>query len=422
MRYAFPRMTTIGLKRSAPSVEALQRRAESLGVELQESLVRVLSQLPCGKSGPSAIAEELRLSRVIISRLVNALECRDALEVLHRVPGPESIRGFLNAALGRGGSEDAVARARAAVESFEALIREVFGTRSALDAFLSANSDSARDRFEMAGRQAVFKGMSELLGARAETWLCSLVITPGEGGVDRPDILAIHGALGVRQLRPDATVCFGYLGPAQKPTSAPAQSARRLAMGKVSLEPYFAHPPAPLEIVEVGGVPAWVMRHASPGRKSLVDMLRVDHARSASPGTGSDTPRQPPDRTKPVRSLWALTDLPSIKLIFDVVLAPDLARRVVPTHRVYDTSIRGIASPDDPSRLIDVRTASEAVEPLGDRPDCLDCEEIPRYSEMLQHACAECGIDPTGYSAFRLRVQYPVYGWQFCMLFEERDG
>lgn len=406
---------------TVPSAGVLLGRAESLGVVMRESLIAVLEGLPGASRSPSALAESLGLSRVIMSRLVNALDCKEPVEVLHRLPGPESIRGFLGAASQRGLVNGVIARAQSSVDSFEVLIREVFGTRSALDAFLSANSPAARERFELSGRQAVFKGMSELLGARAETWLCSLVITPGAGGFERPDILAIHGALGVRQLRPDATVCFGYLGPAKAGHERAAPAARRLAMGAADLEPFYLNPPAPLEIIDVGGVPTWVLRNASPGRNAMVDMLRVDVARSAKPGDGSEGAADAgQDRGKPVRSLWALTDLPSNKLIFDVLLAPELERLVTPVSRVYDTSIRGVARPEDRTRLIDVRTPNEPVEHLGTDHSGLDCDDVPRYAEMLTHACRSTGVDPRGYSAFRLRVQYPVYGWQFCMLFEDR--
>lgn len=400
-------------------MDSLHNRANALGEELKRTISKVLDQLACGQNGPSAIAEALGLSRVILSRLLNALDRDSFLEVLHRVPGPESIRGFLVAAGKQGVSESAIRAAHQAVDGFEVFIREVFGTRSALDAFLSANSPEARDRFEMSGRQAVFKGMSELHGARAETWLCSLVVTPGEGGVDRPDILAVHGALGVRQLRPDVTVCFGYLGPAGKQGQDPAQTSRKLAMGKVDLEQFYANPPAPLDITEIGGVPTWVLQHTMPGRNSLVDMLRVDHARSAKPGDGT-AGRDTADASKPVRSLWALVDLPSTKLLFDVILAPELASRYAPSIRVYDTAIRGIVDPKDASRTIDRRTASEHVESLGTDLTQLNCEELPRYAEMTEYACRRCGLDLSGYEAFRLRVQYPVYGWQFCMMFDDR--
>ena len=44
-----------------------------------------------------------RVDRVLISRILNAVKCDDPLEALQRLPGPESLRGFvpgkLNAAI-----------------------------------------------------------------------------------------------------------------------------------------------------------------------------------------------------------------------------------------------------------------------------------------------------------------------------------
>ncbi|MCA9281962.1 MAG: hypothetical protein H6812_10980 [Phycisphaeraceae bacterium] len=413
-------MSSIRAKSAAPSIDSLHARANALGEGLQRTLSGVLAQLECGTRGPSALAEDLGLSRVIMSRLLNALDRDSFLEVLHRVPGPESIRGFLSAAQQRGADDDCIRLAHGSVDGFEVLIREVFGTRSALDAFLSANSPEARDRFEMSGRQAVFKGMSELHGVRADVWICTLVVTPGEGGVERPDIMAIHGAVGVRQLRPDVTVCFGYLGAATGTRSGTNRSNRELAMGKVDLEQFYTNPPAPLDIADIGGVPTWTLKTTSPGRNSLVDMLRVDVAKSARPGDGT-VGKDSGDRSKPVRSLWALVDLPAARLEFDVILAPEIASRVRPAYRVYDTAIRGVAFPNDPNREIDRRAALEQIERLGENRSALFCDGFPLYREMVEHASERCGLNLAGYEVFRLRVQYPVYGWQFCMLFNDPD-
>lgn len=63
--------------------------------------------------------------------------------------------------------------------------------------------------------------------------------------------------------------------------------------------------------------------------------------------------------------------------------------------------------------------AHESVEFLGRDLRTVYAQEIPRYTDILRHLCDEFALDPDEFRGYRTRIQYPVYGWQICMTFEQ---
>jgi hypothetical protein len=112
---------------------------------------------------------------------------------------------------------------------------------------------------------------------------------------------------------------------------------------------------------------------------------------------------------------------PSEWFVVDALLHDDVWPGVRPELRVYDTVVRGITHPDNPSRQGDRLDLLEYVEELGTGPDAFRIPEFPRYPELVRSACERLGWDASRLRGFRCKVRYPIYGSQIGLAFPLKD-
>jgi len=378
---------------------------EAVGASLRRSFDELLNVVPGVERRPSALAERLGVHRVIVSKLVNALRREDPLEVLQQMPGPESLRAVCEGALALGGvPSSTAARARACADRFEALIRERFGTRGALDAAISDENDALRRRYEESARSDAFNGMRHVLGVEGETWLTTMIFAPGAGD-DALAVTTLHGVLGMRRLRPDSPVRFTF-GP---PYRAPGVEPDPLAQS-VELADLYTNEPAPIETELNNGQLVHRLATGGVGKDALVDMLAVSH-----------DPRGSRRYAAPDRALGGVAlfhDVPVRVLHCDAIVHESVFPGPGPRLLAYNPGSRGPANPNDPSRDIDRHEVSERVESRRLDLDRITARGIPNYGAMLGRVFAEIGADPGAYRAHRVRIPYPVTGFQYVLAFE----
>lgn len=376
-----------------------------IGERLRSSMRGLLASMPDGGSSPTALARSLGVNRVIMSRLLNAMAQDDMYEFLHRVPGPESLRAIAAAAPEHGVAAGDVERAMDAVEAFAELIRGEFGTRGALNAAMLSGRDGLQLRFEQTSRYHIYKGMRQVMGVEAETWVTSMVFVPGAGDEDTVSVTTIQGALGMRRLRSDAEVYFTF-GP---PFVEPGATSDR-TRSPVTLEDLYTNAPADLETHTAAGQLIHRFANQSLGKRAIVDMLAVSHdpkgsRRYAAPG-------------KTHRGMVVFTDIPVRTLICDAIVHRSLFPGSAPEVRFYKPGTRGPADPNDPTRDIDRVHFSERAESLEGGAERFDVPEIPRYAAMVARVFERIGQDPGEYRVCRLRMTYPVPGYQHVLAFE----
>ena len=185
-------------------------KARVVGEHLAAGLRAVLQALPDRPTRPSMLARALDLNRATASKLLSATAKEDPLELLHGIPGPEPLRGLLESAATAGVNADLVAKALLAVEEFDHLIRIDAGTRGALDAVISSALPGVREKVELASKYSVFKGMGQLKGVQADTWLGAAIVTPSGADPLRHDLTWLTAGLGIQRLRSDVTIAFSY--------------------------------------------------------------------------------------------------------------------------------------------------------------------------------------------------------------------
>lgn len=373
-----------------------------VGDRLARTLREVIRAIPGGEPKPTAMAKRLGMSRVILSRLLGAVTREDSFEVLQRVPGPESLRRLTTEARKLGVSEGLVRSAEEAIDDFGRLIREEFGTRGALHAAVSPRKPELERRFGVASRYQVFKGMRAIMGVEAETWLNCMIFTPTAGDEESVTVTSIDGPLGLRRLRPDIAVHITCGSPTGKDLS--------VTTGPVTLEEFYENRAARVETKKEGSKLVHRLVDDQLGRRSAVDMLGLAYT------PGGSRRYSAPDR--PQRGSAWFPDIPVKRAVFDVLVHDSLYPGSEAKFVVYNPGSRGLANPSDRSRDIDRVPIPEGVEALHKREGRFTIAETPKYEQMLMKVLGAIGVDPRELRLFRVRMAYPVYGFQYVMMFD----
>jgi hypothetical protein len=116
--------------------------------------------------------------------------------------------------------------------------------------------------------------------------------------------------------------------------------------------------------------------------------------------------------------MFAEVSIPAEVLQLDVFVHRGVYPGSDPEVRVYDTSFEGVADANDRARDIDVLDVLEHAVPLGEGLSSCRSGDVPRYLELVRHACARLGWDGGAFRGYRCRVEYPIYGSQVAMLFD----
>jgi len=378
---------------------------------LVAALRTVLQALPGAPHSPSPLAQRLGLSRVTISKLMGALERSTPYDTLERMPGPDSLTDFVAAAAKLGVESALVEQAQRAIDEFEALIRDRFGTRAALHAAIGGGSLPLRSRVDQAARAEVFKGLRQILGVEANTWLTSMFFVPSGDDPEAVSVTTIHGPLGMRRLRPDTQVYFTF-GP---PYPEPGNGAD-LTQTPISLQEYYTNEPASFDVSMMGGQLRHRLNDDRLGKHAVADMLAVSHTakgsrRYAAPGST-------------LRGVSLFVDTPVRMLICDAILHRDVFPDSQPQLLVYNPGARGPANPNDRDRDIDRVAVTETVAFVPATPQRFEVSEVPNYRKMVARVCGLIGRSLDEFCVYRLRMPYPVPSFQVGIAFTapERPG
>jgi hypothetical protein len=400
-----------------PSPAAIQRRLRSVGAELGRTLSTVLAALPGAPLRPNQLAREVGVNRAVASRVLSATAKRDPMEILHLVPGPEPLRRLVRSTVRRGVSPTLAADAEQAIREFDLLIRKDAGTRAALDAMISSSLPGARERFELASKYSVYKGLSQLKGVQGEHWIGTAVVAPSADDPLKHDLTWLNGAIGMQRLRPGVSVRFSYRHRrGDELVGADPEAAPTL--GVVPLDEFCVNPPARLEAQATEGTIQYTLPDDLLGPHQVVDMFVVDHHPAAMRRFAGDAPRHR-------NSLFVEPAIPVGTLVFDVILHEEAFPGSEPRLMVYDTGYDGIANVNDPDRDLDRVDVQDAVEFIGHDMSRFSAIEFPRYGDALLHLAERFGWDPGRFRGYRTRIRYPVFGWQVCLSFDPpvaRDG
>lgn len=376
------------------------------GIELQSLLGSVLASIAPEQVRPLWLVNTLGLNKDLASRLVNALACSDPVAVVHSLPGPVPLRQFVDAAGRSGASPERVTLARAAVDRFDALMREHFDERGELDALLGASLREARRKAESTAKQAMYRGSVGLKGVSCETSFVAFLIAPSKEAPGWCDTAMVGGMLGLRRHRPDSIVEY---------TSVLAeQDHRRVPLfegNESGLIPEFCHPTdPPIETTGDGERVRYLLGGKGVGRQAAVNIVLGEFY-------PKNHPQQPvPDRPSE-RWVYATIEQPSRRLVLDVLLHESVWPSVLPQLRIYDTCIHGTCDPASPRAERQQLMLAESIDMLGTGVQRARHTHIPRHTDLLRKVADSRGWSPEAFRVHRCEIMYPVYGSQVCVVY-----
>jgi len=392
------------------SHETLELRINRVGATLRARLARILEQVPGADSGPQRLASELKLDKVLTSRLLKAVRSDDAMSVIHRAPGPDPLRRVVRASVRHGVKPDDISAAYSAVDEFEELIRADVGDRSSLEAILSSWVPEARRDFELRRKQAAFRAISQLKGMQADVFAETAIFWPSDDP-QRMDVVWIKAVTGLARLRPSAVVKFtskrGVESPDRRRPLTLAGEPIETVKNTVIAD--FCTEPAPEVTARVMGEQThYLLERVNLGdsvRIVTVEVNRAEIPRFVAASRG--------------RRAWASSDvtIPAQRLQFDMLVHPECFPGEHPDLRVYDTTILGTADRNDPAREIDVLDIIENVDQLGVGIARFGSSDVPRYRQLVEHVFEQLGFDPALPRGYRVATDYPVHGSQYVMSF-----
>lgn len=410
----------------------LVERSSRLGARLAECFTLLLAALPKEALGTVGLARHLGIDKVLASRLLKALRQNDPVATLHHMPGPDPLRRVAEALRSRGASDLTVNQSLDAIASFELLIREETGDRSALDAILAGLVPAARSGFELRRKQAAYRAMSQLKGVAARINIATVLLAPGSDPT-RIDVVWVFGTLGIQRLRAGVVVKFASrrLGPTPSPRSPQTLAGKpvdaAVGLDDFRLDHHCTSDAPGLLVHRIGDVCHYALADRGFGPRSAVDLVFAEVNRNELDRLRASGPAAPtPSSAPPVRPrktyFFAEVPIPTETLQFDVFVHDGVFPEQQPELVVYDTALEGVASPNDPARDMDRLDLAETVKPLGRGVDGARSRDFPSYQDVLNEVLGALAWDGRRFTGWRTRIDYPMYGSQVTLSFAPGAG
>lgn len=413
----------------APSLEPAERAAAAqIARRLAVEFRAVVTLLPKEDRTASAMSRALGVDRNTCQRLVASLALEDPNEsLLVRMPGVLGLRQVIEA-IGKQSREPAageqLAAATAAVDALQVLIDRVAGSQRRLRHRLEADIDfgtSPRGPSDDSGaRRNLFRAAAELVGRWSDvmTTMSIIRLHPDDPGLT--ETARIQGRIGHMWRASAVPLEIGAttpgviaLDPLKSDDGAPMQTFKdRPARGDTPdslIDEFCSHPLPKVTSRAHGKHSIHVIDPSEPASSCPTDIV-VGHRRS--------TPdRHPATLDPPIGEISSLIVYPCRRLVADVFLHRDVARRCSCTTELH---LGGF-----PAGATGHRARWSTRFPGGPRLDLLGSglartatSAYARQTELTAHVFERLGWDPAQFIGYRIDVTYPIWQSAYCLLFD----
>ena len=389
--------------------------AEQLARRLTGELRALVGLLPEPERGASAMARALGIDRVTCQRIVGAVARVEAgPQTLVQLPGIQGLRQFTQAMRKRSGSRahaEQLAAADAAIDRFESLLRELGGSQRQLRARITADGivgpplappdhDSARE--------ALFNAAAAVTGRSTQTLIDIRIARPAPADPGLTEGLRVRGYLG--HAFADEALPLEMFGsaPLQARTSGPAFLPLDTG-ADTPLLAEFCSRPLPRMMTRSAGDRVFQLIEPDPEAPHAPMDIVTAH-RAAQPDI------HPAAMRPAIGEMWTLITFPARRLVYDVFLHRDIARRCIPSMEVH---LRGYDTHPLGARRWSTRfPGAQRLEVLSHGIEQADTPTFDRHQGLLAHAFARAGWDPSEFVGFRSEVFCPVWRAGYCMVFD----
>lgn len=416
---------------SGPAAEGSQTPSnasfEMAAIGVMEKLHLAFADLLGGVSAATGTCAEVEKAFGIDAKLawqvLRIATVSNPLAAGTNVPARVSIQRLLKAAARRGVVQEITERVLAAYNEFERLMEDHAGDRTTLETMLSAHLPEIRAKQELAAKETIFRGVSQLRGVVQDAELAAYFWHPSQtpGHID---MAILGGVFGLRRVHPNAYVNVWMMCDSPSSEHRLLTLERKVAISSTdSLLTDFCTPlptPALMETFERMGSKEQATTY-TPGKdvglQSAIDVVQGSFTPTGSAEYQADG--------RPQTAISSFVDIPTKRLTMDMFVHKDVYVDSTPEISVYDMvpiakELPGIMrSPERERARVGVQERITSI--TGGLPHAR-LPHIPRYAEMLKRVCDKLGWNPGDFRGYRLDVQYPVYGAEYWIMFMRQDA
>jgi hypothetical protein len=318
------------------------------------------------------------------------------------------LRIFIGAASRAGVDTERCNAAEEALGEFQSLLDDVPGGRAALEALICGTVVEARDRHERVAKQAVFRGMSHLLGCHCEVLTSAVVLAPS-ANPDLVDGLDLSLRVGLRRLRPSTPISIFSVVVNSDAARSDVPHIETLEGRPVSgqaapfLVPEFCSRPTPaLDIHEHENHMVFALADEGISIHRPVKIASGIVARSAWPRF----------RTADMDAAGRLYLLhyPCKMVVRDLFFHESLYVGSLPEIRLELPVPPGapVRFPRGAMARLNTLDLLTPIEQLGSGLARVALPGAPDHAPLLAHAFGKVGWDPTAFRGYRVAIAYPV--------------
>lgn len=394
----------------------VEEQVNAVGHELSSSFRALFQEAGTDPAVPQNLTRSFGTNAVFSHRLSSALRKVDPLATMLQIPGPQPLRQFIQKAEKKGVAPEIIEKASRATDDFEHLIRHVAGDRSNLDVMVGAWLPDARTRYELAAKQSAYRGMCQLRGIAADVEYTTVFFHAGSHP-DFFDSVILRGMLGFRRIRPGVryTLPIRQFGRhAQHPIVEASLDDVHLSENPrgMILDQFCSDSLQPVQFKQVGGgtVLTWDWAD-SAGIPSSCDLVFANLRRNVC------RRHILPDSDRLVTASAQTISVPTRVMYCDLLLGEGVYPGWIPNIRTVEIGQGGIPDPQDELSDCSILDTSESIDPLGVGIGRFRAEDIPNYTQILEHACQRLGWDPASFRGYRTRIEYPIFGTAIQSIF-----
>lgn len=415
-----------------PLTAAERVQAENVAGRIRLELRGLLELVPEAERGASAMARALEIDRNTCQRIVTATARGEAdAMTLVQLPGVQGLNQFVDAMSSRLSDpeeRELLTSARAAIVALNELINALGGSQRKLRERLETEmrpttADSPVPSDSLSSRRSLFRAAAEVTGRWSDVWISLTAIRP------LPD----------NPLMTEVIKARGNIGHVAHPAAMPLEIGEHVAehlqsdIGKRTFEPLtgvtvsnqdatqryllpdFCSQPLPkvtsravgtkiIHVIESASFDA----NSASGSVQPIDIVMGD--KRARPD------KHPATQHPALGEVWSMITFPARRLVFDVYLHKQIARRCIPSLEAHlwnaNVGQQGLW------RWSTRFPRGPKLELLGHGVANSGTAAYPRHTELTQHLFEQSGWDPEDFVGYRCDVPYPIWRAGYCMLFD----
>jgi hypothetical protein len=371
---------------------------------MRDALAAAVDALPETIQHAADLRRALSLDSRLSTQIMRVARAADVLRVASHVPGPPSMKRFIEALRVHGTGAELVESIERAFAVFERTVETQAGDRVSFDSIVANLGAHGHDALELQHRRAAFRAMSHLLGMQMHAYARACIFCRAPGG--RVDMAQLRAFLSVRRLRPR--------------TPVPLFSANVLATHTRGDTPLYVREAIGHELAPGSGLGV-VESLSSPASTQVrlveeMGMLSTElHGAGLGASASADLYFGYVDRAVPIHEAKDPENIginhsfmiPAERFVMDFMCERGLMTSEMPSGLIYLSRGGRMPVMHRPDDLLHMQPSVKRVRSL----DRLTRDtSLGAYGEALQMTLDRMGWTERRFDIFRVELDFPVMG------------